>query len=162
MILELFIGDCISAEDKIKDKLAAAAREKLALASRDRALQLERKKKAAAFLKLKSAEGNVQSGDGTASDKSSPSKPSSRRSSVEIIEIPGSPIKRSRDGSRSRDREKRKERHREKRDGERSKKRRDSAEEETENKRRKDDDRKEKKKRSHKRLVIFGTWKFLG
>lgn len=50
----------ILAEDRIKDKLAAAAREKLASASRDRALQLERKKKAAAFLKLKSVETDGQ------------------------------------------------------------------------------------------------------
>lgn len=35
-----------------------AAREKLASVSRDRALQLERRKKAAAFLKLKSAESS--------------------------------------------------------------------------------------------------------
>lgn len=37
-------------EDKIKDKLAAAARDKLASNSRERALQIERKKKAAMFL----------------------------------------------------------------------------------------------------------------
>ncbi|XP_044261622.1 protein suppressor of white apricot [Tribolium madens] len=48
--------DAKRAEDKIKDKLAAAAREKMVSVARDRALQLERKKKAAAFLKLKSAE----------------------------------------------------------------------------------------------------------
>lgn len=42
------------AEEKLKDKLAAAAREKLAQQSRDRQLQLERKRKAALFLnKLK-------------------------------------------------------------------------------------------------------------
>ncbi|XP_076236124.1 suppressor of white-apricot [Calliopsis andreniformis] len=38
------------AEDRIKDKLVAAARDKLAATSRERQLQLERKKKAAAFL----------------------------------------------------------------------------------------------------------------
>ncbi|GJQ85386.1 su(w[a]) [Trypoxylus dichotomus] len=48
--------DARRAEDRIKDKLAAAAREKLASVHKDRALQMERKKKAAAFLKLKSAE----------------------------------------------------------------------------------------------------------
>ncbi|RZB39274.1 suppressor of white apricot [Asbolus verrucosus] len=51
--------DAKRAEDKIKDKLAAAAREKMVSVARDRALQLERKKKAAAFLKLKSAENPV-------------------------------------------------------------------------------------------------------
>ncbi|XP_063930077.1 splicing factor, suppressor of white-apricot homolog isoform X2 [Zophobas morio] len=51
--------DAKRAEDKIKDKLAAAAREKMVSVARDRALQLERKKKAAAFLKLKSAETSV-------------------------------------------------------------------------------------------------------
>ncbi|KRT80374.1 hypothetical protein AMK59_8728, partial [Oryctes borbonicus] len=50
--------DAKRAEDRIKDKLAAAAREKLALVYKDRALQMERKKKAAAFLKLKSAESD--------------------------------------------------------------------------------------------------------
>lgn len=38
----------LSAEDRVKDKLALAAREKLA--AKNRALQLERKKRAAAFL----------------------------------------------------------------------------------------------------------------
>lgn len=48
--------DARRAEDKIKDKLAAAAREKLALVAKDRALQMERRKKAAAFLKLKAVQ----------------------------------------------------------------------------------------------------------
>ncbi|XP_018577748.1 splicing factor, suppressor of white-apricot homolog [Anoplophora glabripennis] len=174
-MIELTSGEAVEdkkdakrAEDKIKDKLAAAARERLASASRDRALQLERKKKAAAFLKLKSAETNAQGSETTASEKSSPSKPSSRRSSVEIIEILSSPPKRSRDRSRSRDREKRKdkemkerrreERQRKTKERERSREKkrskspwRESMEEETENKRRKEDDKKEKKKKSHKR-----------
>lgn len=38
------------ADDRLKDKLAAAAREKLASSSRDRQLQLERKRKAEMFL----------------------------------------------------------------------------------------------------------------
>lgn len=42
--------------------MAAAAREKLSSATRDRALQLERKRKAAAFLKLKSVETDNGSG----------------------------------------------------------------------------------------------------
>ncbi|XP_067015704.1 splicing factor, suppressor of white-apricot homolog [Anabrus simplex] len=40
------------AEERLKDKLAAAAREKLAAAARERQLQLERKRRAAAFLNM--------------------------------------------------------------------------------------------------------------
>ncbi|CAH0549074.1 unnamed protein product [Brassicogethes aeneus] len=48
--------DAKRAEDRIKDKIASAAREKLASATKDKALQMERKKKAALFLKMKSAQ----------------------------------------------------------------------------------------------------------
>lgn len=39
-----------AAEEKLKDRLAAAAREKLGLLTKEKQLQLERKKKAMAFL----------------------------------------------------------------------------------------------------------------
>ncbi|KAJ8928908.1 hypothetical protein NQ314_018479 [Rhamnusium bicolor] len=170
--------DAKRAEDKIKDKLAAAAREKLASVSRDRALQLERKKKAAAFLKLKSAETNTQSSDNVP-EKLSSCKSSSRRGSVEIIEVSKekeSQIRKSKEKERSRsqDRERRKqERERaetkekrkeakekvkvRERTGSREKEKRsrtpkrENIEEETENKKRKEDDKKEKRKKSHKR-----------
>lgn len=49
--------DLKRAEDRIKDKLAAAVREKMALASRDsKILQLERKRKVEEFLKMKNSE----------------------------------------------------------------------------------------------------------
>uniref|UniRef100_A0A6P7FMQ2 Protein suppressor of white apricot-like n=1 Tax=Diabrotica virgifera virgifera TaxID=50390 RepID=A0A6P7FMQ2_DIAVI len=48
------------AEDKVKDKLAAVRDKLSVVATKDKALQLERKRKAAAFLKLKSAETNHQ------------------------------------------------------------------------------------------------------
>ncbi|XP_023241084.1 splicing factor, suppressor of white-apricot homolog [Centruroides sculpturatus] len=68
------------AEEKLKDKLAAAAREKLAQQSRDRQLQLERKRKAALFLnKLKDSgpvdETAVQS-ESNATDSNDKSKQS--------------------------------------------------------------------------------------
>ncbi|KAJ4445452.1 hypothetical protein ANN_07258 [Periplaneta americana] len=40
------------AEERVKDKLAAAAREKIAAAAREKQLQLERKRRAAAFLNM--------------------------------------------------------------------------------------------------------------
>ncbi|XP_033357887.1 splicing factor, suppressor of white-apricot homolog isoform X1 [Bombus vosnesenskii] len=52
------------AEDRIKDKLVAAARDKLAATSRERQLQLERKKKAAAFLSQIQSSG-LPKGSGT-------------------------------------------------------------------------------------------------
>ncbi|CAK9805180.1 Protein suppressor of white apricot [Anthophora quadrimaculata] len=60
------------AEDRIKDKLVAAARDKLAATSRERQLQLERKKKAAAFLSqiqssVLSKGGGATAGAGTGS-----------------------------------------------------------------------------------------------
>lgn len=48
-------------DNKVKDKLAAAARELLASVSRDK--QLERRKKAAAFLKLRSVEETKNASD---------------------------------------------------------------------------------------------------
>ncbi|XP_076675955.1 suppressor of white-apricot isoform X2 [Andrena cerasifolii] len=54
------------AEDRIKDKLVAAARDKLAATSRERQLQLERKKKAAAFLsQIQSSTLSKSSGTGS-------------------------------------------------------------------------------------------------
>lgn len=40
------------AEERVKDKLAAAAREKIAAAAREKQLQLERKRRAAAFINM--------------------------------------------------------------------------------------------------------------
>ena len=60
--------DARRAEDRIKDKLAAAAREKMASTTKDRALQLERKRRAAAFLKLKSVETETKTNDGRETD----------------------------------------------------------------------------------------------
>ncbi|CAG9858209.1 unnamed protein product [Phyllotreta striolata] len=145
--------DAKRAEDKIKDKLAAAAREKLASVSRDRALQMERKKRAAAFLKLKTSHSDRQVelvGSG-ASDKSSPL----RRASIEVIEIDSedsSPKKkkhkRRRDGdrSRSRSRERDRDRRRERRK-DKDRKRSFSSEEE-ENRRK---EKRKKYKRDHSR-----------
>lgn len=42
----------ISAEEKLKDKLALAAREKLSKASREKQIQAERKRKAAMFINM--------------------------------------------------------------------------------------------------------------
>jgi len=42
----------VLAEERLKDKLAAAAREKIAAAAREKQLQLERKRRAAAFLNM--------------------------------------------------------------------------------------------------------------
>lgn len=42
----------VLAEERVKDKLAAAAREKIAAAAREKQLQLERKRRAAAFLNM--------------------------------------------------------------------------------------------------------------
>jgi hypothetical protein len=78
--------DAKRAEDKIKDKLAAAAREKMVSVARDRALQLERKKKAAAFLKLKSAESG--GGDEAKSEPADDRKRSrSKERKKEVVQI---------------------------------------------------------------------------
>lgn len=76
-----------AAEDRIKDKIAAAAREKMASVSRDRALQIERRKKAAAFLKLKSAETSTPEKSKLPEDFKEPStsKESRKRSSNEDL-----------------------------------------------------------------------------
>jgi hypothetical protein len=42
----------VLAEERVKDKLAAAAREKIAAVAREKQLQLERKRRAAAFLNM--------------------------------------------------------------------------------------------------------------
>ncbi|XP_043797328.1 splicing factor, suppressor of white-apricot homolog isoform X3 [Apis laboriosa] len=58
------------AEDRIKDKLVAAARDKLAATSRERQLQLERKKKAAAFLSQIQSSGLPKGSGATAATAS--------------------------------------------------------------------------------------------
>lgn len=57
------------AEERIKDKLVAAARDKLAANSRERQLQLERKKKAAAFLSQIQSSGLPKGAGGAAANQ---------------------------------------------------------------------------------------------
>ncbi|XP_056633487.1 splicing factor, suppressor of white-apricot homolog isoform X1 [Diorhabda sublineata] len=155
--------DVKRAEDKIKDKLAAAAREKLASVTRDRALQLERKKKAAAFLKLKSVETNhkpieINSEDSHNSDKEKSPLRRDSKDCIEIIEIDSedSPPKKKKhkkdkdrhkdtkySRSRSKSRERRKER---KKDRDRGRRRSIDSDEEEEYRK-----RKERRKKSHRR-----------
>jgi hypothetical protein len=85
-VVDSYQAGVVAAEDKIKDKLAAAAREKMVSVARDRALQLERKKKAAAFLKLKSAESG--GGDEAKSEPADDRKRSrSKERKKEVVQI---------------------------------------------------------------------------
>jgi hypothetical protein len=52
LLLKSVILFFFQAEERVKDKLAAAAREKIAAAAREKQLQLERKRRAAAFLNM--------------------------------------------------------------------------------------------------------------
>lgn len=152
--------DVKRAEDKIKDKIAAAAREKLALVTRDKALQLERKRRAAAFLKLKSVETNhrpieINSEDSHNSDKEKSPLRRDSKECIEIIEIDSedSPPKKKKQKkdkhkdrnysrSRSKSRERRKEK---KKDKDKGRQRSIDAEDEEYRK------KKERRKKSHKR-----------